>query len=407
MPQCQFIYLRTRGDHVEGGQCEAAAKYSENTLCKRHRNIWRERQTRPDLTLVEVPVQMPDSSILDDGDPDCGFPRKCSKDELRAWVNEARTRTDPMKCWRRGCIVCGRSTADLEMMNVTIGDLIALRGLLKDMLPSFVQGVDSTFLQYKGILSAVDGLPIDQNGLLSADEAVQGAPVIGKGCKVCCIAIKKGIIPEHALGYRLWTGIEAETPLSELTWIEEKLVARVHVSVQIQKCRSFIAASADGFHPQRQVKGHILTYPMEPATVLRRLPLCPSQLVGLVKVVFLSRHKMQHSDANRLRFYLVRREKVDKALRWLIDNNPHYHDVLVDDIVMARLPEEGIPEEVYGNLTVIAKVKEDARGHSRYDAPDEGTLLLFYSSTFSFGNNLKMQTLRAKKKKMQMPTTWR
>jgi hypothetical protein len=176
---------------------------------------------------------------------------------------------------------------------------------LRETLPSFLEGVDPSYLRYKGLLSAVDGLPIDGNGLLSAEELVEGTPVVARGCKACCIAIKKATIPEHALGNCLWTGIEAQTPLSELTWIEEKLIARLHVSVQIQKCRSFIAASADGFHSQRQVKRHVLTYPMEPAAVLRRLPLCPSQLTGLIKVFFLSRQPIRLSEANRLRFYLV------------------------------------------------------------------------------------------------------
>ena len=263
------------------------------------------------------------------------------------------------------CVVCGRSTADAEMMSVTISDLIALRKRLKEILPSFLEDIDPSYLRYKGLLSTADGLPIDENGLLSAHELVEGAPVIAKGYKACCSAMKKAAIPEYALGNCLWTGIEAQTPLSELTWIEEKLIARVHVSVHVQKCRSFIAASSDGFHSQRQIKGHVLTYPMEPATVLRQLPLCPSQLAGLIKVFFLSKHPIRLSEANRLRFYLVRREKVEKALRWLIINNVHYHDVLVDDVVIGRLPEEGIPEEVFHNITMVANVKGDANGHSR------------------------------------------
>ena len=32
--------------------------------------------------------------------------------------------------------------------------------------------------------------------------------------------------------------------------------------------------AADGFHPQRQVQGHILSYPMEPTIVLQVLPRC-------------------------------------------------------------------------------------------------------------------------------------
>jgi len=183
---------------------------------------------------------------------------------------------------------------------------------------------------------------------------------------------KKSTIPDYALGDGLWTGIDVPTALNNLTWIEEKLIARVHISVQIQKCRSFHAAAADGFHPQRQVKGHILTYPIEPATVLHCLPLAPSQLVGLIKVVFLSGNPIRQSDADRLRFYIVCREKIERALRWLISHNPHYRGVVLDELTLAQLPQEGIPEEVDTSLNIVSESQKDASGHLRYDAPDEG-----------------------------------
>ena len=318
-----------------------------------------------------------------------GFPRRCTQEEIQEWVDEARRRTDPMLNWRRGCIICGRVTRDLEMMGITISDLIMLRGLLRETSPGFLEGVDPAVLQYKGGLSAINGLPIDRNGILSADELVEGAPVIGQGCRECYKAIRKGLVPEYALGNRLWTGIEIDTPLSDLTWIEEKLIARIHISVQIQKCRAFHAAAADGFHSQRQIKGHILSYPMEPTTVLNRLPLAPAQLIGLIKVVFLSRKPITRTDANNLRFYIVRRAKVANALHWLIENNPQYRDISIDAEALGQLPEDGIPEVVYDTLTVSSRSREDLQGHSRYDMPDEGMYNLQFFGVPSFAIELQ------------------
>ena len=378
MARCQFIYLRTRDNHIEGGQCDEEATHSYHTLCLNHRYAWRQRRIHRERLQSESEsgYDIPNPSITSGGDPDSdqGFPRQCSDDEIQEWVDEARAKTDPMKCWRRGCVICGRNTVDGDMVGITVGDLIKLKELLKDLLPGLEQSVPAGVFEYKGVLSAINGLPFDQNGLLTSEELIHGAPVVAKGCMACYKAIQNGTIPDHALGNGLWTGIDAGTPLSDLTWIEEKLIARVHVSVQIQKCRSFRAAVADGFHPQRQIKGHILTYPMEPGTVLRQLPLSPNRLIGLIKVVFLSRNPVQRSTIDRFRFYLVRREKVETALRWLIRNNPYYHDVLVDEVAMQQLPESGIPEEVYAQLGVVNHRREDACGHSRYDAPDDGTL---------------------------------
>lgn len=374
MTRCRFIYLRARANGVEGGQCEAEATYLNDTLCRTHRCAQTQRRRRNNISRTQSLHPVLDSvSLSEEADGDKGFPRQYSEDEIRQWVDEGRAQTDPMKCWRRGCIVCGRSSADSEMTSITIGDLIMLRESAKDEVQSLTHTVDTTLFKYKGALSAIDGIPIDCNGLLTSDELIYGAPVVGRGCKACYTAIKTGSVLDYALVNGLWTGIDAPTPLSDLTWIEEKLIARVHVSVQIQKCRSFRAAVADGFHPQRQVKGHILTYPMEPATMLCHLPLAPSQLVGLIKVVFLSRNPIRRSDADKLRFYIVRREKVDRALRWLIFNNSHYHDVVIDEETLTQLPQDGIPEDVYAHLDVVSQRKEDACGHSRYDAPDEGT----------------------------------
>jgi len=262
------------------------------------------------------------------------------------------------------------------MIAIALSDLVIVKDLLKDTLATFLKDVDPILFRYAGVLAALDGLPIDRNGLLTSDEIIVGSddPVFAKGCQDRCMAIRKRRIPQFALGNRLWTGIDVETPLTDLSWIEEKLIARVHVSVHVQKCRMFNAWAADGFHPQRQVQGHILSYPMEPAVVLQSLPLAPSRLISLIKVVFLSRRPITHATATQLRFYIVRREKVVQALRWLILHNAHYRDVRLDPVAVAQLPIDGIPTEVYEQLIFSDRAKDDTEGHSRYDAPDPGTM---------------------------------
>ena len=379
MIRCQFIYIRKRGGNLAGDQCKNEAEFIDNTLCKIHRHFRgrseptdpREDENDPGCAAWQMQLDEPlsDSSAND-------FPRQCSAEEVREWVEEARRKTSPMCNWRRGCIICGRATMDVEMVPITVSDLVILKKLLKDTLTTFLQHVDPAIFRYMGSLAAIDGLPIDKNGILTADELIIGSPVIARGCQICYTAIRKHKIPQFALGNRLWTGIEVETPLTDLSWIEEKLIARVHVSVQIQKCRMFSAWAADGFHPQRQVQGHILSYPMEPTVILQKLPLSVNKLIGLIKVVFLSRKPITHANARKLRFYIVRREKVVHALHWLMLHNPYYRDVQLDPAAIAQLPLDGIPKEVYEQLIFSDRAKDDDEGHSRYDAPDRGTTSL-------------------------------
>ena len=376
MTRCQFIYIRARGDQVAGGQCELSAEFVGDTLCAVHRHFRAGSRAGVEHAAVfQAPVGV-SSTHLDD------FPRLSSPEEVKAWVDEARLKTNPVQNKSRGCIICGRATVDAEMAAITISDLVALKELLTETLKGFLQHVDPAIFQYTGCLAAASGLPIDKSGILTVDETVIGSPVIGNGCWACYKAISHQQIPEFALGNRLWTGIEVETPLTDLTWIEEKLIARVHVSVQIQKCRMFSVWAADGFHPQRQVQGHILSYPMEPTVVLNQLPLAPNKLIGLIKIVFLSRKPVVRGDASKLRFYIVRRQKVVEALCWLIEHNPCYRDVRLDPNAIAQLPLDGIPDEVYEQIMFSDRGKDDVKGHSRYDAPDAGTVTSNISTNF-------------------------
>src|SRR5271155_3478597 len=371
MPRCQFIYIRTRVGNLTGGQCENEAVFLQNTLCGPHRHFHGRAQRGEEIASDPLLHHMQPPTVSSSG-----FPRLYSAEEVREWVNEARRRTSPVFNWKRGCVICGRATGDRDMIAIALSDLVIVKDLLKDTLATFLKDVDPILFRYAGVLAALDGLPIDRNGLLTSDEIIVGAddPVFAKGCQDCCMAIRKRRIPQFALGNRLWTGIDVETLLTDLSWIEEKLIAWVHVSVQVQKCRMFNAWAADGFHPQRQVQGHILSYPMEPTMVLQRLPLSPNRLVGLIKVVFVSKRRISQQEAINLRFYVVRQEKVANALRWLIEHNPQYRDIELDEDAVAQLPTNGIPDAVYEHFTFSDQVDADAAGHSRYDMSDQGRI---------------------------------
>ena len=267
-------------------------------------------------------------------------------------------------------MVCGRTTVQSEMTAVTGEELKQLSDRLRRTVEKCYGHIDPSVFEYSGGLYEASGLPIDVNGLLTSEELVHGSPFIARACKSCYDTMCKGKVPRFCLGNALWTGIEMETLLKDLTWIEEKLIARVHVSIQIQKCKMFRAWSADGYYPQRQVQGHILSYPMEPTMVLQKLPLSPAGLVGLIEVVFVSKRIIPQQEAANLRFYIVRREKVVNALLWLIRHNPQYKEVELDQDSISQLLMNGILDVVYRHVTFSGRVNEDAAGHSQYDMSD-------------------------------------
>lgn len=372
MPRCQFIYLRARGNNITGGQCDQEAKYVDHTLCLLHHN---RKQSHHNPEGIDNPTV------------NNTFPRQYSEQEIESWVNEARQRTSPKYNQMLSCVSCGLSVREGDMNTISLSDLKILKSLTDDFVEEYYRAIPASLFTYDEPHSALNGTPLEPEAFLSANELATGATSFSaRSCRDCFHSIQKHEVPRFALCSGLWTGVGLIPSLSDLTWIEEKLIAKVHVSIQVQKCRMFRSWHIDGFHPQRQLQGHILTFPMDPTVVLHKLPLRPNQLMSLIKVVFVSRQKPPSmQEVNNLRFFVIRQKKVYAALMWLIENNPHYKDIQLDISALGALPEDGVASEVYNTITFSRQVQKHDQGHSRYDALDpedrngtDGTHHVFY-----------------------------
>lgn len=298
------------------------------------------------------------------------FPRIQTDAEERMCVDEVRRRTSPENVMLRSCVVCGRLHGRSDLIYMMEKELLASKDLLH--AGSYYDNVPCHHFEYGGAHVGMDGLVLDRLGFLRADEVVEGSPLMVRVCKTCEKGLSKRKLPDLALANGLWTGVGAVRELNGMTWIEEKTISMCHVSIQIQKCREVKQWHMDGFHPQRKIKGNISTFPVDPTVTLKKLPISGKELVGLVKVVFMSsRRSISLQDACRMRFFLIRRKKVEIALRWLISNNLLYKDVELDEEALSSLPNDGIPTEVYEAITFCDKVTEDMMGHSRYDQADD------------------------------------
>ena len=114
---------------------------------------------------------------------------------------------------------------------------------------------------------------------------------------------------------------------------------------------------------------------MNPTSIVSRLPLCLDRVSEVIKVVFLSKKRVSFENTQWLSFFIVRWSKITKALKWLIENNPLYADVEIDQAAIDELPEEGLPRKVFDTITFSDRVSENMMEHSRYDeADDSGTM---------------------------------
>lgn len=153
-------------------------------------------------------------------------------------MDEAHRRTSPEANINGCCVVCGRLKELKDLSIVTEQELLRTRHLL--WRGSCYKHIPDFHFQYKVGHSRLDGLVLDPEGLVEVNEneGFDGAPLMVRMCTECREWLRKNQLSGHALANSLWTGAGLVKELSDLIWAEEKLVCCIHVSVQVQKCRS-------------------------------------------------------------------------------------------------------------------------------------------------------------------------
>ena len=121
--------------------------------------------------------------------------------------------------------------------------------------------------------------------------------------------------------------------LQNLTQVEEMLIARVSPIMYIYRKHG----------GQRGYKGHVLNLTQDIQSLLDKLPQAVSKLPVLI---------LRRSGANdTYSDFTVQRQKVLSALIWLKQNNPYYKTMIIDYDILAELPENSAPDELFVNTT--------------------------------------------------------
>ena len=116
--------------------------------------------------------------------------------------------------------------------------------------------------------------------------------------------------------------------LKDLTQIEEMLIARA-----LPIMRVYIKPGG-----QQGYSGHCINLPQNVTELATSLPRYPKHLAVIIV-------KVKGRD-NTFKDVTVQKQKVHDALVWLINNNPQYSEVLVNEDALNMLPENGVPSEL-------------------------------------------------------------
>ena len=185
-------------------------------------------------------------------------------------------------------------------------------------------------------------------------------------CRVCHNQLSKDHQPAEALANFRWIGPVPEE-LRDLTWIEELLIARVHV------CGSIVRLGQRN-NPSSffGIKGYVVFLPQDTTRLIDLLPMSPASLSDMVKVVWTGKST---PDRSRLRSrFTVRKDKVYNALKWLVDNHEDYrNNVTIDEERISGWESTFVAVELLDSIghDSDSSVEDAARDGFAMDNPDD------------------------------------
>lgn len=198
---------------------------------------------------------------------------------------------------------------------------------------------------------AVDGDIL--NGIVRATIVTHGADGSGSRSAPVCQAylrsLKRRQVPKFATasGWRL---SDVPEELAQLNPMEARMIG---LGLCFTTCYRLRGDGQEGTH------GNSISYWNDACEIAKKLPR-PLRRSGVVQV-------RTHGRRDKKKFFDIRPNLLRQALRWLIDNNPLYADVTIDEDVLQSLELETSAD----NVPEI-EVEEDPNDTERSNANEQG-----------------------------------
>jgi hypothetical protein len=171
-------------------------------------------------------------------------------------------------------------------------------------------------------------------------------------CNTCHKYLQEKMTPPLSMA-SIWIG---PTPacLQDLSIPEQLLISPGYLCVNLVQL-------SNKRHNHHKLKGHVVTLPQNPSSLMNVLPLPMYRLCEYIKVVFTGQGTP--TDRQLKKVFQVRKSKVATALRWLIEHNVLFKDIVIDEETLNNLPEGDIPQAIRATITVV---DIDPRGVEHY-----------------------------------------
>jgi len=208
---------------------------------------------------------------------------------------------------------------------------------------------------------------LDRNRIFIDKLAITGSDQRLYLCRSCHSRLSKDHQPRESLANFRFVRPTVPEELQGLSWIEELLIARVHVNGRI--CRLGERHNASSFFG---IKGHVVFLPQDTSRLLDLLPMSPASLPEVVKVVWTGK---SDPDKSRLRSrFTVRKQKVYNALQWLVRNHADYRgNVTIDEELMRSWADTFVVVDLLDTIGRVSdpSAEDASRDGFAMDNPDE------------------------------------
>lgn len=141
--------------------------------------------------------------------------------------------------------------------------------------------------------------------------------------------------------------------LPKLSQLEEQLIARVHVHVEVMSVRG----------AQYKYRGHVVSFLRDVGKIYSQLPLLP-QDVELLMIRPANATNQPHVVRQFKRNFYVNQNNIRIWLEFLKENHPGYADITISEENLSQLPQDGdvmdqIPHHQGPNVEMGALIDED------------------------------------------------
>jgi hypothetical protein len=188
-----------------------------------------------------------------------------------------------------------------------------------DILLDVFSVSEDTFVPYD-YSCGVDS--IDQRRIMIDKLGLLGDESLVTLCNGCNNEVVKGKRLKMFLTNYRWIGPVPEE-LADLNWVEELLIARAHIVGRIVRLEERRASSYFA------LKGHVVLLPQDTTRLLNLLPMTPSSLPEIVRVVWTGKSAPIKTRLHPN--FTVCRDKVYHALKWLCEHHEDYRHVIIDE----------------------------------------------------------------------------